>query len=100
MGIALPALLWAINGFRLEPSISHYFYTAASPVFTGVLIAFGLFLFTYRGSPNDQDTARWDSQNRLTNVAGFLALFTALVPTKAEPAYAPFCFCPDCGWGE
>jgi hypothetical protein len=81
LGIALPILLIIGNHGEVEKSISYFYYTKMSAVFTGVLIAFGLVLCTYRGSklPNEKI-----SENVLTTIAGFCALLVALVPTRSE----------------
>lgn len=82
LGIALPIALLVGNGLKLEESISHYYYTGMSVVFTGVLIAFGLFLISYKGYPKKEDEII--SDNAVTNLAGFLALIVALVPTACS----------------
>lgn len=83
LGLLLPPTLWLINERSLESSISHFYYTQAGTVFTGVLIAFGLFLFTYRGHTISRSKSKeWVSDNLATNIAGFFAIMTALVPTS------------------
>ncbi|MCX8211643.1 MAG: hypothetical protein OTI34_11375 [Lewinella sp.] len=82
LGVALPIALIIGNGFKLEESISHYYYTGMSVVFTGVLIAFGLFLISYKGYPKENDEIV--SDNAITNIAGFLAITVALVPTACS----------------
>lgn len=79
LGLLLPFALVISNGFKVEESISHYYYTDASVVFTGVLIAFGLFLISYKGYPKKDGEGF--SDNAITNVAGFCAIIVALVPT-------------------
>jgi len=81
LGIALPFLLVAGNGFMLEKSISFFYYTKMSTVFTGILITFGLILYTYRGTDLEGDVI---SENALTNWGGVFALLVALVPTKFD----------------
>ena len=58
LGLVLPFLLYLLAGFRHTddlpdwaplPSVSSYYYTGAVAVFTGVIGALSLFLFTYRG---------------------------------------------------
>lgn len=78
LGIALPILLVLGNQLTIERSISYYYYTKMSTVFTGVLITFGLILITYRGTESSSSSL---SENRLTNIAGLLALVVAVVPT-------------------
>ena len=77
LGIALPILLIIGHG-KIERAISFYYYTNMSTVLTGILITFGLVLFTYRGGKVPGEKI---SENQLTNVAGFFALIVALVPT-------------------
>ena len=78
LGIALPILLIIGHG-KIERAISFYYYTNMSTVLTGILITFGLVLFTYRGGKVPGEKI---SENQLTNVAGFFALIVALVPTQ------------------
>ncbi len=79
LGISLPFILWVFNRFQIESSISHYYYTSASVIFTGILFAFGLFLFSYRGY--DKEKGEIVTDNLATNIAGVLALITAVIPT-------------------
>lgn len=65
----------------LLPSISHYNYSHASVIFTGVLFAFGLLLISYRGFSDDPD---WIGDDKLTTIAGSLAIVVALVPTSFD----------------
>ena len=78
LGILLPlALLTGSFLFsdccKLQPSISHYYYTNMREVFVGVLCAVSLFLFTYKGHN------AWDSIS--ANLAGLFALGVAIFPT-------------------
>ena len=77
LGFLLPWLLLVMNKLRptqgvpdsaILPSVSAYYYTGGVAVFTGVLFAMALFLFTYRGYKGD----------RLDRVLGKLAAVTAL----------------------
>lgn len=81
MGIFLP---WALMAWTrtIEPSISHYYYTSASPIFTGVLISFGLMLITYTGHQKKNDEVI--SDNIITTFAGIFAIATALIPTECH----------------
>jgi hypothetical protein len=82
LGICLPFMLAIAISGPLKQSISYYYYTEMSTVLTGILIAFGLILFTYRrGTAEDKG---WLSENRLTNAGGVFILLVALVPTKYE----------------
>jgi hypothetical protein len=78
LGILLPLFLLIGTGFETQSSISHFYYTKSSVVFTSVLFAFGLFLFSYRGRLKETE---FFSDNFLTNIGGFLAILTALIPT-------------------
>lgn len=106
LGIALPFFLviGMGRGFDLEPSISDYFYTKMGTVFTGILIAFGLFLFSYRGHEKVPGSKERISDNRLTNLAGILAVATALIPTRflyKAPEACKYMLCPDAPyWGK
>src|SRR4051812_36377939 len=57
----------------LQSSISAYYYTPARPIFIAVLCAIGTALIIYRG--------RTTVENMLLDLAGFLAIIVALVPT-------------------
>jgi len=89
LGIALPIVLVMGNGFVMQESISHFYYTKMSVVFTGTLIAFGLFLLSYRGYDKKEDELIGD--NIITNIAGIMAFFVALIPTACAecPAEIP-----------
>ncbi|MBN9352200.1 MAG: hypothetical protein J0H55_16090 [Chitinophagaceae bacterium] len=72
LGILLPFLCWGVNAFvnylnllnnpglvdisqsqvyeagaDLKSSVSHFYYTTAGPMFTGILITVSIFLFCY-----------------------------------------------------
>jgi hypothetical protein len=79
LGISLPAVLYVgarlfAHGCKLQPSISHYYYTNMREVFVGVMWAFSLFLFTYKGY------SRLDSW--AANLAGLFCLGVAMFPTN------------------
>ena len=84
LGVTLPFVLWfgsrMLGQPTLAPSISHYYYSKMTVYFTGVLCAFGLYLFAYRGYKKKND--EYVSDNLVTNIAGFLAILTALIPTE------------------
>jgi hypothetical protein len=67
----------------LKSSISHFFYTPMSEVFTGILSALALFLFSYKGDKSASEN-KLLSQNCLSNVAAFCALGVVLFPTGSE----------------
>jgi len=79
LGMALPLILIIGNSFHIENSISHYYYTRMSVVFTGTLIAFGFFLISYRGYLKEKEELF--SDNLITNIAGILAFIVAVIPT-------------------
>ncbi|GAC68227.1 hypothetical protein [Gordonia soli] len=56
-----------------QTSISAYRFSAISSVFVGVVVALGACLIVYRGNTDTEDV--------LLDVAGFLALVVAVVPT-------------------
>jgi len=78
LGVSLPVILAVGSGFNLQPSISDFYYTNLGIVFTGVMISFGLFLYSYKGHERENELF---SDDRITHVAGILAILTALVPT-------------------
>ena len=79
LGLALPLLIWIFNDFKLESSISHFYYSPSSVIFTGFMITFGIFLIFYPGRKKDK-TDRI-SDNLVTTIGGFGAILTALIPT-------------------
>lgn len=77
-----------LAGANLKSSISHYYYTAAGPVFTGILITVSIFLFCYKGYPvqKDKDYWYWLTDNRLATFAAICALGIVALPTgSTEP---------------
>ncbi|TLX74577.1 hypothetical protein E9993_11670 [Labilibacter sediminis] len=80
LGISLPVILYVGNCFCAMPSISAFYYSQLSVVFTGYLFAFGLFLFSYKGYNKEDDEKV--SDNWLTNIAGILIVLVALIPTR------------------
>jgi hypothetical protein len=113
LGIALPFLCWGINAFvnhydllnnpafvnpeyssayttgvSLKSSISHFYYTAAGPLFTGVLITLAIFLFCYKGHAKneDKDKVAWLTDGLLSKAAAVCALLIVVLPTgSSEP---------------
>jgi hypothetical protein len=82
----LPVVLVILSQFsffntHVQSSISHYYYTNLRDIFTGTLCAVGLFLIRYKGHGN---ASFWKNDNLLTNIAGFMAIGVALVPTSAN----------------
>lgn len=82
LGISLPAILIAGNALVIEPSISHYYYTDMSVVFTSVLFAFGLVLFAYKGYPLEGSEVF--SDNFITNFAAICAIIVVVIPTAGS----------------
>lgn len=86
LGISLPILLvgFSLIPFfqtKVQPSISHYYYTNLREIFTGTLCAVGLFLIRYKGFGN---ASILKNDNLLTNIAGIMALGVALFPTNPD----------------
>lgn len=84
LGVFLPIVLVLLSASglfetKLQPSISHYYYTNLREIFTGTLCAVGLFMIRYKGQGNDK---LWLDDCRLTNFAGMMAFGVALVPTN------------------
>ncbi len=84
LGLLLPALIYVIASVRptadLPPwhllgSVSAYYYTRAVGVFTGMLFALALFLFTYRGYHGE-----W-ADKVVGKIAGLAAIGVPLFPT-------------------
>lgn len=78
LGLLLPVLIWIFNGFMLKSSISHFYYSHASVIFTGFMITFGIFLIFYPGRIDETDKI---SDNWITTIGGIGAILTALIPT-------------------
>src|SRR5690606_26844368 len=84
LGIFLPTILVLLSLIKffsteIQPSISHYYYTNLREIFTGTLCAVGLFLICYKGNGNK---SIFKNDNILTNIAGFIAIAVAIVPTN------------------
>lgn len=78
LGLALPFLVYTFNGFELKSSISHFYYSGSSVVFTGFMVTFGIFLLFYPGRVDESDKI---SDNWITSIGGIGAILTALIPT-------------------
>lgn len=97
LGILLPIVLfmgnYIISFFTdfetdcdpFKSSISHYYYTRMSEIFTGTLCAVSLFLFTYNGHPKKMGE-KGLSDRLLSFLAATFALGVVLFPTSAEGA--------------
>ena len=111
LGIALPFLCWAVNalvnrldllnnpilvdkdksciytpGADLKSSISHFYYTAAGPLFTGILLTVSIFLFCYTGHPEKKEDDRfsWLTDRRVAVLAALYALGIVIFPTSSS----------------
>ncbi len=84
IGISLPILLVLLNKFTILPSLSHYYYSESNVLFIGLLFAFGLYLFSYRGYKMDNTKKDFIDDNWITNVAGILIITVAFIPTSAD----------------
>jgi len=87
LGIALPIIMVvgaaiASGTDAFQPSISQYYHTPMRDIFVCILTSFGIFLFTYKGYPED----RWPS-----NLAGVAALCVAFFPTSVGDCEAFVC---------
>jgi hypothetical protein len=100
LGLVLPVILWLIAGVRpieglprweLLGSVSAYYYTGAVAAFVGILVALGVFLFTYRGYNND-----YRRRDRVAAIiAGLAAVLVASFPTGApNPLSVPSWWTP------
>ncbi len=83
LGVSLPIMLVLLSLFNffntdIQPSISHYYFTNLREVFTGTLCAVGLFMICYKGNGNKSILK---NDNLLTNIAGFMAVGVAFIPT-------------------
>ena len=94
-GFAFPILLWLLNGWRLEAgqqrwatlsSVSAYYYTGAVSLFSGMLVALGFFLFTYKGFNNKSQR-----KDRIAaKIACVAALGVAFFPTGVPEGFKAF----------
>jgi hypothetical protein len=86
LGIFLPVLLVCFSLIPLfktsvQPSISDYYYSNLREIFTGTLCAIGLFLIRYVGY---KGSSFWENDNLFTNIAGYLAIGVAFIPTNPD----------------
>lgn len=112
LGIGLPWACWVANGTinslnllnnqklvflmpdyhyksdgNLKDSISHFYYTAAGPLFIGIIVTVAIFLFCYKGhQPKPKDKFKWITDGRVTTLAAISALGIVVFPTAStEP---------------
>jgi len=81
LGIALPFVLYfgglIFFGDTLQYSISDYYHTRMRDVFVGIIVAIGMFLFSYTGYKDSAPI----TDNTVTNLAGGSAIGLALFRT-------------------
>lgn len=77
LGILLPIGCVLFTNKSL-PSISHYYYSDISVLFTGTLFVLGLFLLVTKGYSRDGE---WLSDWTINSVAGICIIIVAFVPT-------------------
>ena len=70
------------SGFY-KTSISHYYYSTVSILFTGTLLSVALFMFSYKGHVLRQGE-KGLSDNVLTHLAGISALGVVIFPTGSN----------------
>lgn len=76
LGILLPLICisfgWFFGEYKIQQSISIYYYTNVRDFFVGTLFVLSLFLMTYKGS--------YRVDNWITTITGFAGLLIALFP--------------------
>jgi hypothetical protein len=94
LGILLPIILLVGNYLfsgcsSVQMSISQYYYTNTSMVFTGILFAISIFLFSYKGYSSHD--------NIMGSLASFFGLAIAIFPTDMKSPTPPcnFILSPD-----
>lgn len=80
VGILLPLGCFIWEGTQLD-SISHYYYSDATVLFTGTLIILGAFLVCNKGY---QNTGEWISDWTVNIVAGLAIMAVAFIPTDYQ----------------
>ncbi len=111
LGLLLPFLCWGFNaivnhlnllsnpffvnesqtlaytaGADLKSSVSLFYYTAAGPLFTGVLVTLAIFLFCYNGYPQNkaEDRFAWLTDKRLAAFAACCSLAIVFIPAGSH----------------
>ena len=75
VGISLPWMVWLLASWKLQPSISDFYYTCSRNWFVGSLVSIGAFLGSYYG---------YDLRDRIMSLAaGGCAFGVALCPTDS-----------------
>ncbi len=76
LGILLPLICitfgWFFGSYKVQPSISLYYYTNVRDFFVGILFVMSLFLMTYKGS--------YRIDNWITSITGIAGLMIAVFP--------------------
>ena len=84
LGFAVPLVLILTKGLMFpsmeffEKSLSAYYYTDAGLLFTGLLVAIGISLVSFRGY--DRGPGEWLNEDTLGTIAGIAALGTGTFP--------------------
>lgn len=80
LGLLLPFSLFLFSQLDgctpIRNTVSSYYFTNTREVFTGILAAMSIFLITYKGYGK--------LDNRITNIAGVLAVFIVLFPAMRD----------------
>ena len=93
LGILLPFLVLAVHNFNLLDSISHYYYTSSSVIFTGFLSAFSIALLAYKGYPMDPERKEMMSDDSTTTFAAIAIAIAILIPTDSSHDIGILHFC-------
>ncbi len=94
LAFALPTLLLILSlnpTIGIQTSISHFNFTNAREIFTGILAAVGLMMLCYKTQPDFYDyigSLKYKTEQRLAIAAGIFALGVALFPTNPIGYYA------------
>ena len=84
LGFAVPLVLILTKSLMFpsmeffEKSLSAYYYTDAGLLFTGLLVAIGISLVSFRGY--DRGAGEWLNEDTLGTIAGIAALGTGTFP--------------------
>jgi hypothetical protein len=80
-----PKAFYETSGL-LKESISHFYYTYAGPLFTGILITVAVFLFSYKGydDKGKKQKISWITDRWVTLSMGIAALGIVVFPTTLE----------------
>ncbi|MBV1779288.1 hypothetical protein KRR55_09195 [Paeniglutamicibacter sp. ABSL32-1] len=77
--LVVAILVYGLTTGRVEDSISSYYLGPARDLFVAMLVTIGVLLVVYKGPP---------LENYALNLAGFYAVFVALVPTRLDETLA------------